>query len=100
MILPVRHRPNTGAEHKTERRFIMNITLKENIDLIAFFKIVNTNCTHDIFLHTSEGDCLNLRSTLSQYIFAMITKDHFNLAECFLTCDETDAPVLQDFFAR
>lgn len=75
----------------------MNIALKENIDLIAFLKIVNTHCTHDIFLHTSEGDCLNLRSTLSQYIFAMIAKEHLNLGKCFLTCDETDAPVLRDF---
>ena len=45
--------------------------LKENADLPAFLSQVK-KCGGDVFLETQEGDSLNLKSTLSQYIFVSL----------------------------
>ncbi len=75
----------------------MKIQIRETADPIAFIKAVKNDCRSDIFLHTREGDCLNLRSALSQYIFAMIAKKHLPLDGCYLTCEDADAAALRKF---
>lgn len=48
--------------------------LKENADLPAFLRQVK-KCGGDVFLETQEGDSLNLKSTLSQYIFVSLAPE-------------------------
>ncbi|HHV09186.1 MAG TPA: hypothetical protein GXX75_02755 [Clostridiales bacterium] len=45
--------------------------LKKNIELVKFLGQVN-KCKEDILFCTNEGDLLNLKSTLSQLVFASI----------------------------
>lgn len=44
--------------------------LKHKIEPVHFLKAVN-QCRGDVVLTTLEGDYLNLKSTLSRYIFAV-----------------------------
>ena len=46
--------------------------LKKDADLIQFLKVVRT-CSKDVLFVTEEGDTLNLKSALSQYIFSAIS---------------------------
>lgn len=45
--------------------------IKPNINVPAFLQAVQT-CTGEINFITSEGDNLNLKSSLSQFIFAAV----------------------------
>ncbi len=48
--------------------------LKENLDIAAFLKQIPA-CRGEVFFRTPEGDCLALKSTLSQYIFCTLAAD-------------------------
>lgn len=41
--------------------------LKGKIDMMAFLKELK-KCTGEVFFETPDGDCLALKSALSQYI--------------------------------
>lgn len=75
--------------------------LKRSIDPIAFINAVK-NCKGDVFLQTKEGDRLNLKSSLCQYIFAFASisdgsEDFLINAE--LTCSlQEDYPLLSDYY--
>lgn len=43
----------------------MKITKIKNVD--NFMKVVN-ECSGDVFLETNDGNCLNLKSKLTQYV--------------------------------
>lgn len=45
--------------------------LKPQADLAAFLDAVG-QCRSDVHFNTAEGDSLNLRSVLSQYVFAAL----------------------------
>ena len=45
--------------------------LKPNINISAFLKAVQS-CRADVHFTTVEGDALNLKSTLSQFVFAAV----------------------------
>lgn len=45
--------------------------IKKNIDITAFLKTVK-NCEGSVYFKTIEGDQLNLKSLLSQYILVSI----------------------------
>ena len=45
--------------------------LSQNIDAIQFFKAVQA-CGGDVQFHSQQGDVLNLKSTLSQYLFTFL----------------------------
>lgn len=45
--------------------------LKESIDVISFFEKAR-ECTGNVFFHSDEGDILNIKSTLSQYILVSV----------------------------
>ncbi len=76
---------------------------KSNISLRDFIMAVK-KCRGEVFLKTVEGDILNLRSTLSQYVFISMGDTALSLnavIECekpddeaclaeFLTADSTD----------
>ncbi|MBQ7371752.1 MAG: hypothetical protein IJW67_07720 [Blautia sp.] len=61
--------------------------LKKNVNLMEFVQAVKT-CGHDVFFETVEGDRLNLKSTLSEYIFAAAGTDQSFLDKGEIVCDE------------
>ncbi len=68
--------------------------IKKDIDMLEFLKALK-KCSGNVFFETSEGDCLALKSTLSQYIFCSIA----NEPELFLSGslrfdDEADISLL------
>ena len=46
--------------------------LKNDIKFVEFLRQIN-DCKEDVIFYTNEGDMLNLKSTLSQLVFAVIT---------------------------
>ena len=61
--------------------------LKENTDLIEFIKTTK-KCRQDVFFRTAEGDRLNLKSTLSQYLFSVMSGNRELLENGEIECQE------------
>ena len=57
--------------------------LRSNPDYPAFFRAVH-NCTGEVYLVTVEGDRLNLKSTLSQFIFTAAVRSSLALKDALL----------------
>ena len=71
--------------------------LKENADLIEFIKTIK-KCRQNVFFCTSEGDRLNLKSTLSQYLFSVLTGNRELLQNGKIECQEpSDYQMLEDY---
>ena len=70
--------------------------LKEGIDLAAFVRRVK-ECKGDVFLETEEGDQLNLKSALSQYVFVVLTEQREILRNSIVACDSEDQEKLAEF---
>lgn len=66
------------------------MTMKEDANLLAFMNAAKA-CTGEVFYKTDEGDILNLKSQLSQYIFlasAMAGKS--KLPEGKIVCENSE----------
>ncbi|MCD8190087.1 MAG: hypothetical protein LUD78_07690 [Clostridiales bacterium] len=63
--------------------------LKEGINISELLKDAQ-KCKHDVYLETDDGDSLNLKSTLSQYVLVVLAgnKDVFRATE--LVCAPED----------
>ena len=48
--------------------------LKKNVSLKDFIDTVK-RCQHDVYFESNEGDHLNLKSTISQFVFASAGND-------------------------
>lgn len=71
--------------------------LKENIDLVQFFHMAG-KCDGDIFFKSDEGDLLNLKSTLSQYLFSASCGNKKFISNGVIECEKReDYDVLGDF---
>ncbi len=71
--------------------------LKEKIDMIQFLRNIQ-KCSSDVWFLSDEGDRLNLKSTLSQYIFSSITNQQKMIQSGNIECaDEGDYQVLGAF---
>ncbi len=71
--------------------------LKQDIDTIKFLQQVKT-CRDEVIFETTEGDRLNLTSTLSQYVFCSITGHPDCWSDSTITCkNEDDYQILADF---
>lgn len=71
--------------------------LNPNVNVVAFLQDVST-CKGQVFFSTQEGDLLNLSSTLSQYVFAVITAKPELLETGQIVCTEpSDATVLNAY---
>lgn len=76
----------------------MKIKKIKNIE--NFMSVVN-QCNGDVFLHTSEGDCLNLKSKLTQYVaLAKIFRDNVNLGELTIQADYEDIMRLAEYLVN
>lgn len=60
---------------------------KKNTDLKAFMQEIK-ECGHDVYYKTQEGDSLNLKSTLSGYIFTASALDREFLEKGEIVCDD------------
>ena len=71
--------------------------IKTNIDIMSFLKKVQ-ECSAEVLFETPEGDCIALKSTLSQYIFCSIASNPALLQSGTLRfrCEE-DRRLLEDF---
>lgn len=73
------------------------MNLKDDFSMADFLETAKT-CTGDVFFHSSEGDIINLKSLLSQYVLASIAckPGLFKNAHIVCTQDE-DYAKLADF---
>lgn len=70
--------------------------LRENIKLEAFIQAVS-DCQGEVLYRTEEGDCLNLKSALSRFIFLSMIEGYQNLRSGHVVYSEADVPLLQEF---
>lgn len=71
--------------------------LKKDIDLNAFAQAAQ-NCEGSVFCQTTEGDILNLKSLLSQYVLMSVMGNPHMLENVQITCvQEEDYQKLADF---
>ena len=76
----------------------MKIKKIKNID--NFMRVVN-ECKGDVFLNTSEGDCLNLKSKLTQYVaLAKIFRNNVNLGELTIQAEYGDIMKLAEYLVN
>ena len=83
-------------QHKQRRSDPLK--LKPQADLAAFLDAVG-QCRSDVHFNTAEGDSLNLRSVLSQYVFAALAGKPELWRSGEIVCDDAaDLLRLHDFF--
>lgn len=74
--------------------------LKKGVDINEFFEVAN-KCSGDIFLQTTEGDILNLKSLLSRYAVMSIMGNQHLLDSAEIVCvQEEDYKKLADFLVE
>lgn len=70
--------------------------LKPDIDLPEFFHAVHT-CRGEVLFETPEGDRLNLKSALSQFVFTAAVAGQLRALNGRLSYDQEDEPCLAPF---
>ena len=74
-----------------------DMNLKSNID-IAKFLLEIQKCQGEVYYETSDGDRLNLSSTLSQYIFCTVASHSYDWSQGMICCkSEEDIPKLSPY---
>lgn len=74
-----------------------NTHLKSNIDVSEFLKSVR-QCQGEVEFHTSEGDILNLKSTLSKYLFIAVSTDPGIFDNGVICCQkDSDYTIIERF---
>lgn len=72
--------------------------LKNEINVAAFLEAVK-ECEGSVYFKTVEGDQLNLKSLLSQYILIYIMENNELMEEGVIDCSlEKDYALLEKFF--
>lgn len=70
--------------------------LQENLDILAFLKAVQT-CESEVLFCTPEGDKLDLKSLMSEYVFSALTLKEEILSTGWIELAEKDQPRLSAF---
>ena len=70
--------------------------LKQGIDLSAFLKTVQ-QCAGEVIFETDEGDRLDLKSTLSQFVFTAAMAARLSSTTGHICCETQDLPLLENF---
>jgi len=69
-------------------------------DVNRFMEVVN-ECSGDVFLNTSNGDCLNLKSKLTQLIaLAQIFDVDVNVGELSITASQPDIIKIAEYLVN
>lgn len=73
------------------------VRLKEDADIVKFLDRAK-RCKGDISLCTKEGDVLNLKSVLTQYICVVIANEKDILSDsCIVLDQDSDQELLEEF---
>lgn len=70
--------------------------LKKNINLLDFLNQVQ-KCRYDVYLDTEDGDQLNLKSVLSQYLIVVLAAQKDIWDNIVVTCQTEDMPILSEY---
>lgn len=70
--------------------------LKKEISLTSFLQKVK-ECQGEVTFQTEEGDCLNLKSVLTSYIFVTLMMNPEILEKGWILCEEEDYTILNKF---
>lgn len=70
--------------------------LKKEISLTSFLQKVK-ECRGEVTFRTEEGDCLNLKSVLTSYIFVTLMMNPEILEKGWILCGEEDYTILNQF---
>lgn len=74
--------------------------IAENLNEQAFLDAVS-RCSGEVLFSTTEGDRINLKSRLCQYIFALIIRNKELMAEAQVVCErENDYALLREFLEQ
>jgi hypothetical protein len=74
--------------------------LKKDCNIAEFIKKVN-ECTGEVYFNSGEGDCLNLKSRLCQYIFAFSSDRPELLENAAILCSQPeDASILAAYIEQ
>lgn len=73
--------------------------MKSNIDMIYFLEAAGA-CKRDVYLYTDNGDQLNLKSKLFQYVVIVLAKNKELLKNSILVFEEEDQEVLSEFLEK
>ena len=74
--------------------------LRKNIDYGRLLQAIG-RCSGNVMLVTTDGDCLNLKSTLSQFIFAAAVSGQVQLQDAALQIEcKTDEAILLPFLCE
>ena len=73
------------------------MNLKEDFNMSDFMEVAK-DCTGDVFFHSVDGDIINLKSLLSQYVLASIACKPGLLKNARVVCtQDEDYAKLADF---
>ena len=72
--------------------------IKKSADLAAFLQRAQS-CRHDVYFDTAEGDHLNLKSMLSQFVFAAVAGKLDELSYR-IVADEEDRELLSPYLSE
>lgn len=75
------------------------MNLKPDISLPEFFQAVHA-CQGEVLFETPEGDQLNLKSTLSQFVFTAAVAGQLRAFHGSISCGQGDLPRLKPFLLR
>lgn len=71
--------------------------LKKEITLTSFLQKVK-ECRGEVTFQTVDGDCLNLKSVFTTYIFVTLMMDPEVLEDGWITCkDKEDYTILNEY---
>lgn len=74
--------------------------LRTGINLEKFLDCIS-KCQGEVFLHTQEKDCINLKSQLSKYVFLFMCDHQNSLSDNKIVCEfENDYIVLKDYLQQ
>ncbi|MGN0998445.1 MAG: hypothetical protein ACI4PO_02710 [Faecousia sp.] len=71
--------------------------LKKDADLIEFRNTVK-KCAGDVLFETGDGDSLNLKSVLSDFLFSMMSANQTYILSGHVVCQaESDYQIMDEF---
>lgn len=73
--------------------------LKTNANLVDFLKQVQ-KCRYDVYLDTEDGDRLNLKSVLSQYLFVVLAEQKEIWNNTAVMCQGSDMEILSEYLEK
>lgn len=74
--------------------------LKEEINILDFLTAVK-KCRGEVLFETEDGDSLNLKSLLSEYLFSMVASNRNYILSGQVVCRmEEDYELLEEFITK